>query len=77
MMKKRVKEERKRAAGRPQEFAGDLVPEKTLQVFRDKGHVFASMAELYGATQVNIPSSYTVFGNGRQFLIVFFLRRRD
>ncbi len=26
-MKKRVKEERKGAAGRPQEFAGDLVPE--------------------------------------------------
>ncbi len=26
-MKKRVKEERKRAVGRPQEFVGDSVPE--------------------------------------------------
>ena len=61
--------ERKKAVGRPKEFSRELVSEKALHVFWDKGYVLASMAELCGVMRINAPSLYATFGNKRQLFL--------
>ncbi|BEV08883.1 MULTISPECIES: TetR/AcrR family transcriptional regulator [unclassified Methylophilus] len=56
-------EELKKTRGRPKMFDNEVILDKALKVFWERGYEGASMAELTSTLGVNKPSLYAAFGN--------------